>query len=137
MDTDTLIITDNKNKSSPLISPPQTREMNGIVSTGSPYCAFGDSLASTGDSCANRSVPGSDYCGPHGGKLTLRIDGTLGIIGPGTYRAIAQLAGLNHRYVSQVLQGKSNPTSSVLERIAQVVGVEIGWLVDYIKEQKG
>lgn len=76
------------------------------------------------------------FCGPHGGKLTLRSDGTLGIIGPGAYRAIAQLANLNNRYVSQVLQGKANPTSNVLDKIAKVVGVEIGWLVEYINEQK-
>lgn len=127
------ILTQPENKSPTLsadnkITALKTRPVNGIISTGSPDCQF--------NKCSNRSVPGHLHCGPHGGKLTLRLDGTLGIIGPGTYRAIAQLAGLNHRYVSQVLQGKSNPTSSVLERIAQVVGVEIGWLVDYIKGQK-
>lgn len=113
--------------------PPKTRPVDGvIVATGSPRCQYGDSI----DSCSNKSVPGSPFCGPHGGKLTLRTDGTLGIIGPGCYRAIAQLARLNHRYVSQVLQGKSNPTSNVLERIARVVGVDVGWLLDYINGQK-
>ena len=81
-------------------------------------------------------MPGSLFCGPHGGKLTLRPDGTLGIIGPGAYRAIAQLAGLNNRYVSQVLQGKANPTSSVLDRIAKVVGISVERLTGYIEEQK-
>lgn len=137
MDTGTLTITDDKNKSSPLITPPQTRQINDIVSTGSPSCLYQDEDAPEDKfSCSNRSVPGSLFCGPHGGKLTLRLDGTLGIIGPGCYRAIAQLAGLNHRYVSQVLQGKSNPTSNVLDKIARVVGVDVGWLVDYIREQK-
>lgn len=126
----------DKNKSSPsppeltITVPPKTRQVNGIISTGSPQCTF------NGLCCSNRSVPGHNYCGPHGGKLTLRLDGTLGIIGPGCYRAIATLAGLNHRYVSQVLQGKSNPTSNVLDKIARVVGVDVGWLMDYIKEQK-
>lgn len=107
-----------------------------IVISGSPYCAFKDNLSTNGDSCGNRSVPGSSYCGPHGGRLTLRNDNTLGIIGPGCYRAIASLSGLNHRYVSQVLQGKSNPTSNVLDKIAKVVGVDVSWLVEYINDQK-
>lgn len=124
---ETLILEENK-----LYIPPKTRAVNGIISTGSPYCQYGDST----DCCSNRSVPGSQHCGPHGGKLTLRLDGTLGIIGPGCYRAIASLAGLNHRYVSQVLQGKSNPTSNVLDKIAKVVGVDTGWLMDYINGQK-
>lgn len=141
MDTTEIINTD-KNKSSPdqtnqlAYVPPKTRQINGIISTGSPLCSHGDKLDSWGGDCSNRSVPGSLFCGPHGGKLTLRLDGTLGIIGPGCYRAIASLAGLNHRYVSQVLQGKSNPTSNVLDKIAKVVGVDTGWLMDYINGQK-
>lgn len=140
-------LTLEENKSSPnelnqpnqpiTVSPPRTRPVDGIlVATGSLQCTFKGLVGNHNGSCSNRSVPGSVYCGPHGGKLTLRTDGTLGIIGPGCYRAIAQLAGLNHRYVSQVLQGKSNPTSSVLERIARVVGVDVGWLLDYINGQK-
>lgn len=142
MDTTEIINTD-KNKSSPAEQtnqlayvPPKTRQINGIISTGSPYCQHGNDVTILVGSCSNRSVPGSSYCGPHGGKLTLRLDGTLGIIGPGCYRAIASLAGLNHRYVSQVLQGKSNPTSNVLDKIAKVVGVDTGWLMDYINGQK-
>jgi hypothetical protein len=127
---DTLISEEDKNKSSPPIEIQTSHKSNGIISTGSPYCE------SELGQCSNRSVPGSKYCGPHKGKLTLRADGTLGIIGPGCYRAIATLAKLNHRYVSQVLQGKSNPTSNVLSKIAAVVGVDVGWLVDYIDEQK-
>lgn len=130
-------LTLEENKSSPPIIQkeiPKTRPVNGVINaTGSPHCQYGDSP----DCCSNRSVPGSSFCGPHGGKLTLRVDGTLGIIGPGCYRAIAQLANLNHRYVSQVLQGKSNPTQRVLDKIAQVVGVDVGWLLDYIRGQKG
>lgn len=134
--TPPILLEDNKNKSSP--SPPIDQQLDndiarrsfyGIISTGSPICTFTTK-------CQNRSVPGSNYCGPHGGKLTLRDDNTIGIIGPGTYRAIASLAGLNHRYVSQVLQGKSNPTQRVLDKIAQVVGVDVGWLLRYIDEKK-
>lgn len=106
---------------------------NSIISTGSPHCQHQYNKRRL---CRNRSVPGHIHCGPHGGKLTLKSDGTLGIIGPGTYRAIAQLAKLNHRYVSQVLQGKSNPTSNTLDKIARVVGVDVGWLLDYINGQK-
>lgn len=139
--TNTTILDENKNKSSPeptiiIIPPPQTRPVNGIISTGSPYCLKGRENIRCREICSNRSVPGSSYCGPHGGKLTLRLDGTLGIIGPGCYRAIASLAHLNHRYVSQVLQGRSNPTSNVLDKIARVVGVDTGWLIDYINGQK-
>lgn len=107
--------------------------VNSVITTGSPHCQHRYNKRRL---CRNRSVPGHVYCGPHGGKLTLRSDGTIGIIGPGCYRAIASLAKLNHRYVSQVLQGKSNPTSNVLDKIAKVVGVEVGWLMDYIKGQK-
>lgn len=119
-----------ENNSPPIETIKQEYDSNGngvVISTGSPFC---------NKNCRNRSVPGSLFCGPHGGKLTLRSDGTLGIIGPGAYRAIAQLADLNNRYVSQVLQGKANPTSNVLDKIAKVVGVEIGWLVEYINDQK-
>ena len=121
--TPPILLEDNKNKSSPI-------DISTIISTGTPYCRHEDKQ------CGNRSVPGSNYCGPHGGKLTLRDDGTIGIIGPGTYRAIASLAGLNHRYVSQVLQGKSNPTQRVLDKIAQVVGVDVSWLINYIDAKK-
>lgn len=104
-----------------------------VISNGSPMCA---AIVQPGFHCANRSVPGSDHCGPHGGKLTLREDRTLGMIGPGCYRAIAGLTGLNHRYVSMVLQGRSNPTMSTMERISKVVGVDVRWLMNYIDEQK-
>lgn len=111
----------------------EKEKVNSIISTGSPHCQHQYNKRRL---CRNRSVPGHIHCGPHGGKLTLKSDGTLGIIGPGTYRAIAQLAKLNHRYVSQVLQGKSNPTSNTLDKIARVVGVDVGWLLDYINGQK-
>lgn len=124
-----------ENNSPPIETIKQSQFETDIISTGSPFCRY-KCAPSSKQFCSNRSVPGSIYCGPHGGKLTLRPDGTLGIIGPGAYRAIAQLANLNNRYVSQVLQGKANPTSNVLDKIAKVVGVEIGWLVEYINDQK-
>ena len=126
-----------ENKSSPPYTPirlvnDETADI--IIMTGSPFCFHADGKLK--HKCSNRSVPGHIYCGPHGGKLVLRSDGTLGIIGPGAYRAIAQLAGLNNRYVSQVLQGKANPTSNVLDKIARVVGISVERLVRYIEEQK-
>jgi hypothetical protein len=110
--------------------PAQTSGNGNIIATGSPRCTANDGK------CKNRSVPGDIFCGPHGGKLTLNNQGKLGIIGPGTYRAIASLCSLNHRYVSQVLQGKANPSLEVLDGIATVVGTDVGWLVDYISGQR-
>ena len=65
--------------------------------------------------------------------MRVREDGTLGVIGVGTYRAIAKLSGLDHRYVSQTLQGKVNPSLRVLEAISKAVGIDMNGLLEYIK----
>lgn len=118
------------NKDLALVPSIVVNDFPDVISDGSPFCKGSDGK------CKNRSVPGSKHCGPHGGKLTLRDDGTLGMIGPGCYRAIAGLTGLNHRYVSMVLQGRSNPTMSTMERISKVVGVDVRWLMNYIDSNR-
>lgn len=48
-----------------------------------------------------------------------------------TNAELARLAGLNHTYVRDLLSGKSrDPGVSKIQRIADVLGVSIEWLVE-------
>lgn len=102
-----------------------------VILTGTPLCTY---MADRGWSCLNRSMPGSDppLCGSHGGKLMLRPDRTLGVIGPGTTKAICRLTGLDRSWVTEVLTGRGNPSARILMRIAEVVGFTVDDLIRYI-----
>jgi transcriptional regulator with XRE-family HTH domain len=54
-----------------------------------------------------------------------RLRGRQGL----TVRALAAKAGMSYTYLSNVENGKVDPSLSTLKRLAQVLGVSIGELV--------
>lgn len=65
----------------------------------------------------------------------LRSDGTLGVIGPGTYHAIGKMIGVSHRTVSRVLRGDVGASMDMISRIAKAVGIGREELLQYIEAQ--
>jgi transcriptional regulator with XRE-family HTH domain len=47
-----------------------------------------------------------------------------------TQEALAEKAGISRTYLARVETGKHDPTASVLEKLAKVLGVKVGRLLE-------
>ena len=54
-----------------------------------------------------------------------------------TQETLAELAGLNYKYVGRIELGKADPGADVLVRLARALGVSVGELFDTITPARG
>jgi transcriptional regulator with XRE-family HTH domain len=54
-----------------------------------------------------------------------------------TQETLAELAGLNYKYVGRIELGKADPGADVLVRLARALGVSVGELFDTITPVRG
>ena len=69
---------------------------------------------------------------PLGAQLRrLRLDRQM------TQETLAELAGLNYKYIGRIELGKADPGADVLVRLARALGISVGELFDTITPARG
>ncbi len=81
---------------------------------------------------ANRPPPRPAVLRPLGAQLRrLRLDRQL------TQETLAELAGLNYKYIGRIELGKADPGADVLVRLARALGISVGDIFDTITPARG
>jgi transcriptional regulator with XRE-family HTH domain len=83
-------------------------------------------------SVAEKRPPRPTVLRPLGAQLRrLRLDRQL------TQETLAELAGLNYKYIGKIELGKADPGADVLVRLSRALGVPVGALFETITPTRG